>query len=365
MVVYSSVVSGERFEQKLELEQPPAQNKRVSVVIDERGLVLDGIIVCTRYRFFGGGFEELAGHCRVLIMAKPNDPYAQQFWFLRAPDNDTAKAMLRAAGLDAESSALQIRTSGGRWKAGTILIPLMAMILALSIGRSALLLSAVCVAVIALAIGAQLAGPWLGRVDLQIGTDGILRTRFRRTLFFPFTKIRRAWSLGSRVAMQLVDGSILDLKIAVDQATEPPDTTGQISLDYALVQLIKMRVLAGIARSVASLETVHQDFEVARGARELHAWLTELRKKRVALADYRTAPQPEIDLDAVFDDSSLDAQTRAGAAIALRVRDGDEAASRLRVAASTTASPELRMALEKIADGSFDDDLEERLQKLR
>jgi hypothetical protein len=64
-------------------------------------------------------------------------------------------------------------------------------------------------------------------------------------------------------------------------------------------------------------------------------------------------------------DSALDGQTRAGAAIALRARDGDDAESRLRAAASTTASPELRMALEKIADGSFDDELEERLQKLR
>jgi hypothetical protein len=41
-------------------------------------------------------------------------------------------------------------------------------------------------------------------------------------------------------------------------------------------------------------------------------------------------PKPEIDLDALFVDALLDAQTRAGAAIALRVRDGKKAIERRR-----------------------------------
>jgi hypothetical protein len=361
-LVYSSRVD-ERFEGELDLEQQASSDRRVSVVIDERGLVLGDRIECARDRFLGGAFEDLGTHHRVLVVAK-EDRGTSEFWFFKAPDGEIARAMLRAASLDAEHAALDVQSSGRRWTSTALLVPFVLVIFQLAAlllvqptyGLAELLVLAF------VAYGLSVFAPRVGRIELKIGNDGIFRRHLREKQFIPFTRIRQVWSIGSRVAIQLVDGSVVDLKFA---GTSPVETNPRVSPDYAMVQLIKMRVLDGIRRAAASIEVFHQDFEIARGARELHAWLGELRKKRVALADYRTAPRPEIDIDAVLGDSALDGQTRAGAAIALRARDGDDAESRLRAAASTTASPELRMALEKIADGSFDDELEERLQKLR
>jgi hypothetical protein len=362
--VYSSNVPAERFESELETEQPGSPSKRVAVVVDERGLVVDEKIACARGEFFGGGLENLTTHFRVLLVAKSEDPKSQAFWFFRLPDREAAQAMLRAAGLDAASSALQLRSGGGGWTSEGVILPAAA---ALVVALGFLLRSTtvgVCLLIAACGVlfAANAVRPLLTRIDLRIGTDGIFRTHLLQSQFFAFTRIRNVWGIGSRVSIQLVDGSIVDLKYDGPSAADAPS---QMSFDRALAQLIKMRVLDGVERGIAAIEILRQDFEVARGAREVREWLAELRKLRVPLADYRTAPQPEVDLDALFADGSLDAQTRLGAAFALRARYGDKAAPRLRIAAATTASPELKSAFENIAEGSFEDDFAERIVKIR
>jgi hypothetical protein len=362
--VYSSSVAAERFESELETEQPGAPSKHVSVVVDERGLVVDEKVECARYQFLGGALENLTTHFRVLLMSKSEDPKASTFWFFRTPDRETAETLLRAAGLDAASGALQLRSGQGGRFAGGVILPVAAALTVLlgflfwSVTAGVYLLSAAC----GLLFAAGGVRPLLDRIDLRIGTDGILRTRLFKSDFFAFTRIRNVWASGSRVSIQLVDRSIVDLKY---EGPVSNDKRSQMSRDRAIVELIKMRVLDGIERGIASTEILRQDFEVARGAREVREWLAELRRLRVPLADYRTAPQPEIDLDGLFADGSLDAQTRLGAAFALRARYGDKAASRLRLAAATTASPELKAAFEIIAEGAFEDDFAERIVKIR
>jgi hypothetical protein len=357
-------VPGERFEAELETEQPGFPSKRVAVVVDERGLVVDGKIECARETFLGGGLENLTTHYRVLVVSKSDDPALQRFWFFRAPDRGVAEALLRAAGLDAESGALELRTTGGGWSIEGTILPAVAA--SLTLLGFLLWSTKVGVGLLIAGLGAIFAAtvdrPIFSRVDLRIGTDGVLHTQLWRSRFSPFTSIRRVWAIGSRVAMQLVDGSVVVLKYDGPTSREPP---AQMTHDRAIVELIKMRVLDGIERGIAATDILRQDFEVARGAREVRAWLDELRKLKVAMADYRTAPKTEVDLDTLFADGSLDTQTRLGAAIALRARHGDEAAPRLRIGARATASPHLRSAFEQIAEGSFEDDIAERIAKIK
>ncbi|MEO7108812.1 MAG: hypothetical protein ABI183_00125 [Polyangiaceae bacterium] len=353
----------ERFEQELELQRLGMPSSRVSVAIDERGLVLDEKIACARDQFMGGAFENLTTHFRVLIVAKSDDAKSQGFWSFVVSDHETAQAMLRAAGLDADHHALEVRPLRSTLSAAEVVFPAVIvsgvffgfLVYSTAIG--------ICMLIAAMGVlfAANAARPMHTRIALLVGSDGVRRTHFRRTDFFPFTRARDVWSSKDLILMQLVGGPPVVLKAVTVRRELYP----RISFDEAVGDLLKMRIREGIHRAALATEVLRQDFEIARGARELRSWLTELRARRAGAGDYRTAPSPDIDLDALFADGSLDAQTRAGAAIALRARDGEAAAPRLRVAAATTASPALRVAFEKIADGQLDDELEDRLAKLR
>lgn len=354
----------ERFEGELETEQPGSPSRRVAVVIDERGLVVDEKIECARAQFLGGALENLTTHFRALLISKSEDKAASTFWFFRAPDRETAQAILGAAGLAAESDALQLKLGEAPLTSGALVVPVVAVATAMFGFLLSSTTVGICLLIAAFGVffASSATRPLLNRIDLRIGTDGVLRTHLLQTHFFAFTRIRKVWAIGSRVTIQLVDNSIAHLKLDGPSSSEKRT---QMSRDRAIVELIRMRVQDGVERGIAATEVLRQDFEVARGAREVREWLAELRRLRVPIADYRTAPQPEIDLDALFADGALDAQTRIGAAFALRARHGDKAAPRLRVAAATTASPELRAAFDQIAEGSFQDDFAERFGKIR
>ena len=168
----------------------------------------------------------------------------RRFGFFAAPDRETAHALLRAAGLDAESHALQIRTSGGDWSIEGTILPAVAASLTL-LGFLLWSTSAgVCllIAAIGTMFAAGVQRPMLSRIDLRIGTDGVLHTRLWQSHFSPFTQIRRVWPIGSRVAMQLVDESIVVLKY---DGPSTSDKATRMSRDRAMVELIRMRVLEG------------------------------------------------------------------------------------------------------------------------
>jgi hypothetical protein len=173
---------------------------------------------------------------------------------------------------------------------------------------------------------------------------------------------RSARKKGAHVILQSVGGGETTLSVDVSPSA------GKTESDNAavLADLIDLRVREGIATAVAATQMLRQDFAVARGTTQIKNWLADLRSANSGgIATYRQAPPPDVDLDALFADGLLDAQTRAGAAIALRAREGDAAAPRFRAAAATTASPGLRRALEKIADGAADEEIARSIENLR
>ncbi len=80
-------------------------------------------------------------------------------------------------------------------------------------------------------------------------------------------------------------------------------------------------------------------------------WLDELRKLARSEGNYRGMAMTRERLLEIVDDPRVTARHRLAAAFVLKERNDDEGVQRVRVAAETTASPRVRVALESIAEG--------------
>ncbi|MFO0760280.1 MAG: hypothetical protein U0359_27610 [Byssovorax sp.] len=104
---------------------------------------------------------------------------------------------------------------------------------------------------------------------------------------------------------------------------------------------------------------------VRRNGREIGEWVTQLRALGAGSnADLRTAPLPRDALFRIVESPTAEAADRAAAAVALGRDLDDEGKVRLRSAASATAAPKLRIAIEKAAGDADDEALREALAAL-
>jgi len=85
---------------------------------------------------------------------------------------------------------------------------------------------------------------------------------------------------------------------------------------------------------------------LARGERDVAAWMQELTELEARPATYRAASVGREALWSTLEDAAQPAELRAAAATALRPRLEDTERARLRVAAGACASPKLRVALD-------------------
>ena len=94
---------------------------------------------------------------------------------------------------------------------------------------------------------------------------------------------------------------------------------------------------------------------VERGGRSVPEWLSALRGLAKKERDYRSVTIPDEALWSLTEDPRADPTARAGAAIVLRHRLGEEPTRvRIEAAAAATAEPRVRVALDAAA--STDDD---------
>lgn len=102
-----------------------------------------------------------------------------------------------------------------------------------------------------------------------------------------------------------------------------------------------------------------------RGVRPVADWVRALRALgHGANADHRTAPVEPEALLRVIEDPSAKPEKRAGAAIAYAAR-GEDARKRLRIAAESTASPEIRAVFELAAEEADEAPVAAALDRLR
>lgn len=192
---------------------------------------------------------------------------------------------------------------------------------------------------------------------LRVGRDGVASRRVvGGARFVSFGDVASVACTKAKIVATTHEGKTIDLEATLGVAVPAREREGVTSrIDAALRGYRERR---GEVAAVAPL--------VARGGEAPGEWLARLA--RLARGDgraYRTGPLPAEHLLRVVEDVAAPATARAGAAVVLaRLRDR-EAMTRVRVAAQGSASPRLRVALERVAaagDAPGDADAEGALE---
>jgi hypothetical protein len=115
------------------------------------------------------------------------------------------------------------------------------------------------------------------------------------------------------------------------------------------------RVQAAIGATDGIAEPVRM--HLRRGGPDVRAWLARLRTLTHHREPYRAIGAPVDTLWRLMDDPTVGESERAAAAVVLGADASNEARSRLRDVAARVASPRVRVAIERVAEGAQEDDL--------
>jgi hypothetical protein len=275
------------------------------------------------------------------------------------PDERAARAVLSHAGIEETAQAIRMRLGGdnvaGRAIRAFLLAPLamigipamlapFALVIALPFTSLALPLASVFGIIVSSILfggllwwlGSKLIPSWL-----SIGSDGILVHKGVRKTFLPYSRVTSAMIGGGQayfhVTIVLSGGEIMTVPAASrDQAD-------------AVVRQIDAAIQAFETRGRADLVD-----GLGRNGRPANAWRAALKAVMTEGA-YRQMPVGAEQLLRIAEDPGVPEDVRVGAVLALK-SPGDEAAGkRIRVAAEACASPRVRVALRRAADGVIAD----------
>jgi hypothetical protein len=191
---------------------------------------------------------------------------------------------------------------------------------------------------------------------VTVGSDGISIRRFGREEFIALDGIADAVAgdtepvFGSPLSVvRLLDGEGRVVReLVVDQKKYGPFTEGiHLAIDA------RARSLADRIRETIRLRNARKEpFDprtLARGDRDMHVWLSDLRALLSQATGFRDVDPPTTEaLLSLVEDASARPMDRAAAAIALS-RSDESIKHRVRVVAEATAAPQLRIALEAAA----------------
>jgi len=196
---------------------------------------------------------------------------------------------------------------------------------------------------------------------ITIGIDGILLRRLGRERFIPMARIRSVGASGWRaIELVLDDGTVHLVHMSSTKNQQfMPRVADLEHRDAVLARVVSARDaqrLRGPAPDVART--------LARGPRSAREWVAALRELRSGGGGYRAAALREAELWETVENSAVDEDARAGAALLLRPTLDSMGKQRVRIAAGTTASPKLRVALDRAADATSEAEVEAALEEL-
>lgn len=209
--------------------------------------------------------------------------------------------------------------------------------------------------IFALPLAALLIPPisrWLAAGEVTVGLDAIeVAGRGRRRLVpldgfesADFYQHQLRTKQGGTITVR--DGVELSGPAGVERIPMNPDDPAEaVAILQRIREVLRLRREGGVV-DVAAL--------LARGDRAVGEWRREVARL-LGEASYRARAVDEDGVAAVLADPRGDADARLGAAIALMAKPSEQARTRVRIAAETTADPDVRRALEAIAEGEAED----------
>ena len=289
---------------------------------------------------------------------------------VRVADREEGRGLLRALGLDASQSVAAFRLPSSAFadpKARQRFLTRFGLLLgglgfaAAMFARSAPGIAPFFPFVMAL-VAMSVAVTSLIPTKLRVGADGLQISWMRRQRFLPYGDITHIDPYEEPgMGKNRWAGLVVSLKTG--EKVHLPIVSKQSSLRDQ-IYLIHERISEAIDTWSRGDGVAHAAL-VRRGGREASEWVRALRGiGSFANADARTAPILPERLWRIVEDPSAPADARAGAAVALGQTADDDARTRLRAAASATAAPKLRIAIETAAREGADDALVNALAEL-
>lgn len=325
------------------------------VSADDKGIRFDNTLVAAK-SLVGAVTEAMeGGHCIVwLVYRRRRSQYASIR--IHVPDPRSGDALIHALGLGVDQKLLTVGLSH-QTTALDISLALGAL-LALVFSPAVLgywypdwQLGAGLFVASALFPLAFIVFEYLFRVSVSVGLDGIERRTWRSRSNFRYSELNAVerGQNGPRVRIRDKTIELFHSMGAQDNATIGELLYRRIWQGaFAQSELRKKRQLIADVREV--------------GAR---LWIESWRGHTPDQPSHYRAPAlvfPNL-RDAVVD-VTQPLQVRVGAAIALRATEGTHAEQRIRVAASTAASPRVRELFERIAEDADDEELIARIEKM-
>jgi hypothetical protein len=280
-----------------------------------------------------------------LVRRFPRAPLAFQ-----VADEGTGRALLAGLGLDAAQTIATLKLASLlRAKRHAMLGNVGCFAALPAIGLLLMVASSAAWAIVVSIIVTLLAALWavlsLVPARARVGADGILVEWLGRRTFVGFEEL-------ASVGMFVDDNNAgVELELKDGRAIKLPAMglfTAAIDRDELTLMVKRIEQAAEVHRRAQADRGV---LLPQRGDRPIADWIRVLRAVGSgANADHRRAPVQPDTLFRIAEDAGAEPERRIAAAVALGAALDAPGRERLRIAASTTASPELREALELASD---------------
>ncbi|MFO0617572.1 MAG: hypothetical protein U0414_33570 [Polyangiaceae bacterium] len=325
---------------------PAATWQPAKVTAGPEGIRSDGVLVAPRERIKSAFITPYKGHTAVRITLKGS--LAPDY--IAVGDVAEGRRMLRALGLDASQSVAHMKALSEffrmpAWKSAALVIAPMIGFFALLAGTISLFGKQAAPWALGFmpAMMAFLAGIMLNPTKIEVGADGILTEWFGKKRWFSYADLEFVGPYEDARMGKVYIGVELGLR----SGERVQLSCGQKRWGDENQALILERISEAIETYKSGIHASDASI-LGRNGRAPTDWITSLRRLGAgANADMRTAPIALDRLWRLVEDASASAVSRVGAAIALSPHIDERERKRIRVAAGSTASPKLRVALEK------------------
>jgi hypothetical protein len=331
-----------------------AEETAGELVVDEDALRFGGTVLARRSELAQGFL--IPDEKGVLVRLERKGPLSPGI-HLRVANEAEGRELLRLLGFDASRTAAEMRIA-----TGMLALPVMRQMLLIFAPFPPMLVAAFLLAL----LHVPAAGPIIGLTvmltlawvfglaftptHVRVGTDGIVTRWLGRERYIAYTTVAEIETYDEWVGTKQQRGVKLTLQTGEVVKLPTGQTTIGSSEAARLAERITEARAAGGAGAVAAATLV-------RGGRSTRAWLSALRATGEGAQDLRTPAVPRDVLLRVVEDATATEGARVGAAIAALGTKDDDAKMRVRIAASATASPKLRIALDRIAAEATEEDL--------